>query len=346
MVHFLTIYIQIRILLSRTAAYRFSHIIKNFKKSLIKPPVVSWRPKGWRDITSSLWVTSSNVWWPSWAKSLSLHHQDVSFQFMPFLSRSFTIHCWENLAHLPNSLPIETGCCSSVPPKSSILQVGQPFSLIFSSQAKWSVPESSWWPFAELTPNSHDWLFCTGSTETGHTTLDVVWWETSRGDNPFLQCTGLNPVNAAQEASVPLCCHRTVGSRSACCLSDSRVPFNRVIPQLLVPSLYYCKRFFPSRCKNLHVSSVNIIRFLLVYFSSISRPFWSVALPLSTSTGPPQFGLMYRLGSSALWGLFQVTDKDCNKTNSKTDSCDTPLITNLQVDYDCLTTVLWAKSWN
>lgn len=269
----------------------------------------------------------------------------ISIRMSHFNLCPFWVHCWKNLAHLLSSLPIETVCCSSVPPKSSVLQVGQSLSLIFSSQAKWSSPEP-WWPFAELTPNIRDWLSSTGSTETGYSTWDVVWWEPSRAHNPFLQCTGLDPVNAAQEASVPLCCHWTAGSHSACCPSDPRVPFHRPVPQLSVRSLYYCEGFFPTRCKNLLVSSVNFIKFLLVHFFSVSRSFWSVALPLSISTGPLQFIVMYRLGGSALWRLFQVTDKDCNKTNPRTDSCDTPLTTNLQVDYDCLTTLLWAESWN
>lgn len=59
-----------------------------------------------------------------------------------------------------------------------------------------------------------------------------------------------------------------------------------------------------------------------------------------------QFGVIYRLDENTLWCLLQISGKDNNKTGPRTDSCDTPLITNLQVDNDSLTTVLWAQSWN
>ena len=105
---------------------------------------------------------------------------------------------------------------------------------------------------------------------------------------------------------MPLCCQGTAGSCSAYCPADLKVPFHRAAPQLPVPSPYHCKGFFLPTCRNLHTPSMNFIRFLLVHFSSLSRSLWRAALTLSTLTGPPQFGVIYRLDESALWCLLST----------------------------------------
>ena len=86
--------------------------------------------------------------------------------------------------------------------------------------------------------------------------------------------------------------------------------------------------------------------FLVVYSSSISRFLWRVALPLSISTAPPQFGVTNRLDESALWCLLQVTDRVYSNTDPRADSCNTPLITNFQAENNPLATVLWDQTWN
>lgn len=129
-----------------------------------------------------------------------------------------------------------------------------------------------------------------------------------------------------------LLCWATAGSCSPCCPADPKFPFQRATPQVSVLS-----HFLP-RHRNLYVSSMNFIRFLLVHFSSLSR-----SLGECPCTWASWFVLHSFVSSTDLTKVhIDISSRTLIKT--KVDSWDTPLVTKLQADNQPLTTVLWAQS--
>lgn len=58
----------------------------------------------------------------------------------------------------------------------------------------------------------------------------------------------------------------------------------------------------------------------------------------STANSSPQLSFICKPNKSELHYLFQVTDEDINRTSPRLDTCDTPLVTNLHVENESLTT--------
>ena len=111
------------------------------------------------------------------------------------------------------------------------------------------------------------------------------WW--LNGDN-FSQSLGCAPLNAVQSA---------VGI-----LRITQGPFHTAAPQPVIPSLYSCKGLLLPRCRALHLS-LKVIGFPSAHSSILSRSLWTATLPLSISTGPPQFGVICKPDESALPAL-------------------------------------------
>lgn len=83
-----------------------------------------------------------------------------------------------------------------------------------------------------------------------------------------------------------------------------------------------------------------MVKFLLVLFSSPPRSFRMAALP--SINWSSQFGLVCELDTKALHGLFQMMDKDINRTDPRSDPCRMCILTSLLVERILLTAMLSA----
>ena len=94
------------------------------------------------------------------------------------------------------------------------------------------------------------------------------------------------------------------------------------------------------RCKTLHFTLLNLIWLTWTHLSSVSMSFWMASLPPALSTVLP------RLVSSAILLRVQLIPsymsliKMLKSTSPKTDAWGTPLVTNLHLDIEPLTTTL------
>jgi len=86
-----------------------------------------------------------------------------------------------------------------------------------------------------------------------------------------------------------------------------------LLSSISVPNLYWCMQLFLPTCRTLHLPLLNLIRFLFVQPSSLSRSHWMAVQTSGVSTTPFSFvssANLLRVGSIPLsWSLMKMSNK-------------------------------------
>ena len=98
------------------------------------------------------------------------------------------------------------------------------------------------------------------------------------------------------------------------------------------PSLDSYPGLSQPKSNTLHLALLNLVRFTLAQFLSLSRSLWRTTLPFC------HINYTQSLSLSVI--------KMLKSTNSKTDPWGTPLFTSLHLDKEPLTTTLWLQPCN
>ena len=107
------------------------------------------------------------------------------------------------------------------------------------------------------------------------------------GKDPLLWPGGNSPPNSAQDTK------RFFDTRAHCWLMFNMVSTRtsssfsaKLLSSWSAPSICWCMGLFLARCRTLHFSLLNFMRFLSANFSSLQRSLWMAAWPSGTSATP------------------------------------------------------------
>lgn len=154
-------------------------------------------------------------------------------------------------------------------------------------------------------------------------------------------------VCTAQDALAFLCCQDLLLACAQLAIYEHlQILISKAAPKLVRSQPVSPQGLFLPCCSTWHLFVLNFIRFLLANSSSLSGSFRMAILPSSIWIGPPVWFHLQTWWECTPFISSRLLIKMLNRTGPRRDSCGTPLIAGVQVEYNSLTTTLFARSSN